>query len=208
MELKKGYFGFLGVLAGLCLVQACSEPLKPEESCGFVQNSQYRRVSWSSDKIVLHVDSSVPSQYVDAIERAAANWNTKLNQNKIEIVKNSSKGTPLSAQKDGVSKVYWKSTWDANRPNEQARTTVYWQGESIYESDVQLNAFNFSYFTDGEPVDFSKVHLESLLVHEFGHVLGLAHREDSGSVMKTSLLNGYIRDEPGHVDMSSLSCEY
>lgn len=208
MDLTKRHFSLLGIFAGLLIVQACSRPLSPEAACNFVQNSQYQRISWQSDKVNLYIDSSVPSNYVSSIEAAANVWNTKLNKQVILVVKSSSAGAASAAQKDGVSKVYWRNSWDSNRPTEQARTTVYWQGSRIYEADVQVNAQNFSYFKSNESVDASKVHIESLLVHEFGHVLGLAHSEESGSVMHTSLLNGYVRDEPGQIDLSSLQCEY
>ncbi len=207
-KFKPHYFGFLGVIAGLLLVQACSRPLSPEESCNFVQNSQYQRISWKSDNVTLHIDSSVPAEFIPSVEAAVQVWNAKLNKNIITVVKSSSAGASGAAQKDNVSKLYWKSTWDENKPNEQARTTVYWQGSRIYEADVQVNAKNFAYFKTGEQLDVSKVHIESLLVHEIGHVLGLAHRDDDGSVMKTSLLSGYVRDEPGQIDLSSLKCEY
>jgi hypothetical protein len=205
---KPQYFGLLGVLTGLMLVAACSRPLSPEESCNFVQNSQYQRISWKSDKVALHIDSSVPQEFLPSVEAAVEVWNKKLNKKIISIVKSSTSGSNANASKDGVSKLYWKDSWDLSKPNEQARTTVYWQGSRIYEADVQVNAKNFKYFKTGDQVDISKVHVESLLVHEIGHVLGLAHRDDDGSVMKTNLLSGYVRDEPGQVDMSSLKCEY
>ncbi|MEK6555866.1 MAG: hypothetical protein AABZ31_11530 [Bdellovibrionota bacterium] len=164
-KFKPRYFSFLGVLAGLLMVQACSRPLSPEASCNFVQNSQYQRISWKTDKVSLQIDSSVPAEFVSSVEAAAEVWNTKLGRKIITVVKTGSAGTAGSASKDNVSKVYWKNSWDANKPNEQARTTVYWQGSRIYEADVQVNAKNFTYFKTGDQLDVSKVHIESLLVH-------------------------------------------
>lgn len=202
------YFAAAGVLVGLVMVQACSEQLKPESSCNFVQNGQYQRVSWSSKTITLQVDPSVPSKYLSAIETSVEIWNGKLANTQIRLQKTGLSGAAGSAKKDGVSKIYWRNTWDANKPNEQARTTVYWSGDHIYEADLQVNAKNFTYFTSAETPSMDQVHLESLIVHELGHVLGLAHTNASGSVMKPNLLSGYKRDEPGQTDLSSLKCEY
>lgn len=202
------YFAGLGVIAGLAMVQACSEQISPESSCNFVQNGQYQRVSWDKKQITLQLDSSVPSQYVSSFETAIQIWNTKLANTVIVLQKTGTTGTVGSARKDGVSKIYWRNTWDDNKPNEQARTTVYWSGNRIYEADLQVNAKNFAYFTSTQAPSYDQVHLESLVVHEIGHVLGLAHTNSSGSVMKPNLLSGYKRDEPGQADLSSLKCEY
>ncbi len=202
------YFAGLGVIVGLFFVQACSEQIKPEASCNFVQNSDFQRVSWSAKVITLQIDPSVPLQYVPSIETAVGIWNSRIGSSHIVLQKTGLTGAEGSARKDGVSKIYWRNTWDADKPNEQARTTVYWSGNRIYEADLQVNASNFAYFTSSQTPSYDQVHIESLLVHELGHVLGLAHENGSGSVMKPNLLSGYIRDIPGQVDLDSLKCEY
>lgn len=202
------YFAGLGVIAGLFMVQACSEQISPENSCNFVQNGQYQRVSWASKQIILELDASVPAQYISSFETAIGIWNARLASTVIVLQKTGVTVSAGTARKDNVSKIYWRNTWDAAKPNEQARTTVYWSGNRIYEADLQVNAMNFAYFTSAEAPSYDQVHLESLLVHELGHVLGLAHTNTSGSVMKPSLLSGYMRDELGQVDLSSLKCEY
>lgn len=190
------------------LVQACSRPLAPQEACNFVQNSQFQRVSWKNRHVIMYVDASVPAQFVPAIQRAADIWNQALGENILNIRTTGGGGQSYEPAKDNYSKIYWMKTWDAHKPNEQARTTVYWAGANIYEADVRINNYNFEYFTDEDTVDYQKVHLESLLVHEFGHVLGLAHVDDSTSVMQVSLANGYLRAQPGQTDLESLKCEY
>ena len=66
---------------------------------------------------------------------------------------------------------------------------------------------NFDFYLEGNAPG-SSVHLESLLLHELGHVLGLKHRDDSGSVMATYLASSTQRTTIAKVDMQDLKCEY
>jgi hypothetical protein len=152
------------------------------------------------------VHSSVPVEAYGAIERAAAKWNQDLGREIIRIDAWGVSGSLEPAQ-DGYSMIYWLKTWDSTRMNEQARTTIYWQGDHIFEADMRLNNKDYQLYTQSnEPV--LGVDLESLVVHEMGHVLGLAHTDAPGSVMNVSLASGQTRRDPGLLDLSSLSCEY
>jgi len=190
-------------------MQACSRKVEPQESCNFVQNPELQRVSWKSRlPVKLLVHSSVPTAAYAAIDRAVAEYNAKLGGGKeiLRIVERGAGGA-LEPQKDGVSMIYWFNTWDPNKPTEQARTTIYWSGVQIFEADIRLNALNFD-FNLSESSSFQNLDLESLLVHEFGHGLGLAHNSSNGSVMNFSLNEGQDRRKLGAADLSSLRCEY
>ncbi|MBK7843247.1 MAG: matrixin family metalloprotease [Bdellovibrionales bacterium] len=104
--------------------------------------------------------------------------------------------------------IYWLRQWESDRRTEQARTTVYWTGSRIYEADIRVNAQNFLFYNgDGSEI-FSGVDLVSLMVHEFGHVLGLSHNEAAASVMATTLASGTLRRVPSKTDLDSIHCEY
>lgn len=201
-------FSILGIITGLMLIQACGKQLPEQESCNFVRNSQLQRVSWAANTPVeIFLDSSVPPEYHDSIEAAVTAWNDESGRELIRLRLGSNPGSDTPAR-DGVSKIYFMNSWDSNKNNEQARTTVYWAGSTIYEADIRVNALNFNFFTSEIDRSYSEVHIESLLIHELGHVLGLAHNDASSSVMQTALANGHIRNNVGQEDLSSLECEY
>jgi hypothetical protein len=110
-------------------------------------------------------------------------------------------------RQDGVNVIYWMSTWEADKFSEQARTSIYWLGDQIREADMRINAKNFTFYTD-TPTSSQDVHLESLLVHELGHVLGLKHKDDSGSVMATYLASRIQRTSIAEADKADIRCEY
>lgn len=195
---------FTLLLSALLGLNACGLNSRPEESCNFVQNSSAQRVSWGDQTpVTLYVDRSVPAEFFGAVEQAVEQWNLVRGRGLIKIGGwiNSSSGPA----RDGANVIYWMNTWEADRPFEQARTTVYWAGERIYEADIRVNAKNFKYAT-GKVA--GTVDIVSLLVHEIGHVLGLTHIESEGSVMATSLASATERRVPTFDDVNSLKCEY
>jgi hypothetical protein len=207
----KGVALILIVLLGSVLTQACSRPKSPEASCNFVQNPEQQRVSWQKHlPVKLYLHESVPNSAYAAIDRAIKEYNDKLGGGQ-EIFRIIARGVggDLNPHKDGYSMVYWFTDWDQSRSTEQARTTIYWSGTEIFEADIRINADpdNFSYYY-GEDSNISGVDLMSLLVHELGHVLGLAHNVSSGSVMNFTLDNGQERRKLGALDLTSLKCEY
>ena len=207
------------VILILLLTQACTRSLDPEEPCNFVQSSQMQRVSWKQDlPVKLMVHSSVPQEAWSSIEKAIKHWNAELAAQGIQgpafVVDLWGVGGAVAPDQDFNNMIYWMSDWEQNLANQQARTTIYWTGSRIYEADIRINDRNHDFYfeRDLEAQDQSeydvKVHFESLMVHELGHVLGLAHNSQEGSVMQTELASGVERQSLGKVDADSVSCEY
>ena len=117
----------------------------------------------------MHIDSGVPNAYYNAIHAAADKWNLAIGREVIKI--GGVVQTDGVPKQDGANVIYVLRSWEPERTNEQARTTVYWAGDRIFEADVRINAHDFDFFTD-TPVA-GKVDIQSLILHEFGHVLGL-----------------------------------
>jgi len=208
LKQKKLLVGSLVIMAAL-FIQACGPQMAaPQESCHFVQNSHQQRVSWKDQTPVkLYLHSSVPSNYYAAIERATNVWNRALGREVLRIELTGVTGSQIPSR-DGDNMIYWLYTWEESRPMEQARTTVYWSGDRIYEADIRINARNFHFYGGEKSEDFTGVDLESLMIHEFGHVLGLAHNHKEGSVMNLTLNSGALRRDLSKEDLSSISCEY
>ncbi len=198
------------VAAGLLLLglffQACAQKPEPQENCNFVQNSLKRRVSWENDvPVIFYIHRSVPGEYFNDIEQALDKWNARFGRNLLKLG-GWTNATDLP-QKDNANIIYWLSEWESDRSFEQARTTIYWSSDRIYEADIRVNAKNFEFFSGENPVKGS-VDLQSLILHELGHALGLAHTQGQGSVMVTTLASATLRREPSEIDLTSLSCEY
>jgi hypothetical protein len=186
---------------------ACNLKITPETGCNFVMNSMQQRVSWNANlPINIYIHNSVPADFVPAIMNAMRTWEAALGKKLFEVVGAGLSG-PATPQKDGVSAIYYLTEWESTKTSEQARTTIYWQGEQIVEGDIRVNAKNFTFFT-GNNIGATSVDFESLLIHELGHLLGLAHDNEAGSVMNERLASGVLRREIGAVDLASVKCEY
>lgn len=189
------------------LGQVISPSSSPQEECGFVQNVYGERISWKNKTpIVLSIHESVPSEFYPALEKAMKDWEEALGRPVFQIREYGVKG-PMAPRQDGTNLIYYMETWEDNRSSEQARTSVYWIGNEIREADVRINAKDFRFYVTN-PKGLHDVHMESLLVHELGHVLGLKHRDSGGSVMATYLSAETERDSIGKIDVDSVRCEY
>lgn len=211
------YFRVAIVLVGLVMGQACGKIFEPEKACHFVQNSRVQRISWKEEvPVTIAIDESVPPEFHDGILLAMETWEKSLGKRLFAFGGIVSAGA--GPTKDGQSVIHWSKEWgDGEKCQsasinksacEQARTTVYWMANQIYEADIAVNSANFE-FSVSDIGETHKVDFESLMVHELGHVLGLSHNDEAGgSVMATSLAYAKLRREPTNEDLDSLRCEY
>jgi predicted Zn-dependent protease len=192
------------LLSSLMLFEIqCAKGPAPQAGCGFVVNNEAQRVSWKNQvPIKMYFDTSVPTQFQDSIKAAFATWEKGIGKHIFEFAGElpSSKAT-----QDRKSVIYWEQTWDAANASQQANTTIYWVDNQITEADIRVNSQNFSFSTNPGNTD---VDIESLLLHELGHVLGLAHTSNEQSVMTPFLSSGVKRRELSAQDVSGVKCEY
>lgn len=177
------------------------------DSCHFVQNSQGARISWKSS-VPAHfiITSTVPPNYDQAILNAAATWNRQKRMTLIEVHRDNS--YPTAAANDGTNGIYFLNAWDSGETKEQGRTAIKWDISKIRDADIKINAQHFKFFNEGDTNTAGKISIESLILHEMGHALGLKHIEESGSSMQPYLASGISRNWAGDVDINSLNCEY
>lgn len=178
-----------------------------QPSCGFAQDVYGDRISWKSTQpvpIIIH--ESVPTYFYAAIDRAMKDWEDALGRPVFTVVTYGASSPAVAAQ-DGTNVIYWMSTWEDDRSSEQARTAVYWTNGMIREADIKINAKNYRFYDSVSTTSYD-VHLESLLVHELGHVLGLQHQDAYPSVMSTTLAANVVRSKVSSKDVESISCEY
>jgi hypothetical protein len=201
-------FAALITAASAALNTSCAKKEPQEQpSCGFVQNIYGQRISWkTAEPIQLNVHTSFPSEYLPALENAMNAWNISTGRKKF-IIANRNFSGPLVQKKDGVSVIYWFNEWEPEKIAEQARTSIYWAGNVMQEADMRINNKAYTFYLN-QPITYTEVHLESLLIHELGHVLGLKHRETAGSVMATYLSASTVRNKVSAEDVTDLTCEY
>jgi hypothetical protein len=213
-SVKIMFFGLFILAVGGCAkgFDAAKLAGPAEPSCGFVQSSTGLRVSWKNNLPVrVYISSSWPARFVDVVKRAALVWNDSVNRDLIEVVEGSVSDGPSLDRKNGV---YWLTSWSPKRPNEQAQTTLYYHDVIPYDGDIKVNAFNFKYYdaeTDAETSSAgadSEYDLESLLVHEMGHLLGLLHFYEPPTVMYPYLYAFDHRVTVSATDLKAIQCEY
>jgi hypothetical protein len=177
-----------------------------QDSCHFTRNNLGVRISWKGSMPVnMIIHRSVPEKYDPEIISAANRWNTAAGRTLMNVKRDN--GIANEPGNDRKNIIYWSSDWDSANSKEQARTISYTDLSRIIDSDIKINAKNFSFVLTTQTSGSSAVNLESLILHEMGHVLGLQHFEGSG-IMSTHLASGKLRFNFSSEELSELSCEY
>jgi hypothetical protein len=221
-RLGSGLLVILGL--SLMLVQ-CTRMVEstPEPACGFfVDKGTGQRLSWKGRiPIQMYVDTSVPLEFMPAIQDAIEAWNKSYGKMlfypaiRMRIPRNSD-----SAQ-DGISSIFWWTESWFGYADEQARTNDFYSSGRITEADIyinvqsDLNPNGFVFHATDKPLGARQIDARAIFVHELGHVAGLVHNEVEGSSMVRGMAfsNAETEDykprrKPGPGDIENLKCEY
>lgn len=166
----------------------------------------HSRKGWSSLPVVLHVDGKFTDLQWEQILAAGATWNRVAERQLIQFERspdNLERGYTIDKYlSQPIKAVVLLSDWCRSRKHGTALGTALWDSEPgdeqvLRQGNVFLNGWHFLTDTSadtlpeapataiGGPVD-----IQSLVLHELGHLLGLAHVPQADSVMQPSLTPG------------------
>jgi hypothetical protein len=134
---------------------------------------------WPGWNATLYMDPEMPANRARAMEDAAAAW-TGVEGSAFRFFHG---GASSSANLRNVSNGSNDVTFSDLPAWVYAWTVTRSSGADIKETDVVFNT-DFEWTTNGSPSDAADV--ETVAVHEFGHVLGLDHEDALPSVMRSS----------------------
>ena len=84
---------------------------------------------------------------------------------------------------------------------------ISWVGSQIKQANILINADNMKFYSE-MATGLSQVDLESVILHELGHVLGLKHNDQRQGVMASYLKENSERRKILTADLDSVRCEY
>ncbi|MBY0316238.1 MAG: hypothetical protein K2Q26_11995 [Bdellovibrionales bacterium] len=196
------------------LLQGCAKdgkPPQPEEACYFQQNGYKQRVSWATLPVTLYADASMSEDQVMAVTKAIEIWNDGLRlqlNGQSAFVFGGALAESIGLAEDRRNVISVTQNWDRDS-SEQAETLLIWRGTHIYDADIRLNGEKP--LSAANLVEVNQLDVVALLVHELGHVLGLAHIESNEyTAMAVSLGFGdhHDRRKIGALELDALKCEY
>lgn len=189
------------------LILACIAPVRPLASdfsgfLDFAGSPAQQRTKWSTKTIQISLSTSLSSpasaitpdsDVIGAVHRALSRWSTAANIRFEEVSSKVESISPVSGG-DGISLITIAETAENlaifGRGHNPARTRMFYDPETgeIVEADIAINPSPINadgkllqFSTDGTPGTYD---LESTLMHEIGHFLGLDHSNVIGSTMQ------------------------
>ncbi len=175
-----------------------------EEECGFQQNSNGARISWNQNlPIQIIHDTNVNFDYKTKIEIAVNKWNSAAGKSLFTYNKNS----PQKITSSAYAQLSFETDWAGSSDHIQGLTYLAYTDNQIYQAKIRLNADNFNFDLENSGTQ-KDIDLESLLIHELGHTLGLKHKTQSNTVMQPFLAEQVVRNKISAEDKANIGCEY
>ncbi|MCC6385825.1 MAG: matrixin family metalloprotease [Dehalococcoidia bacterium] len=136
----------------------------------------------------------------DAVATAANSWNAAGAFSFVDAGATGAGTGGCHGATDGVNTLGW-----ANQDGSVLAITCGWySGARSTEFDMEIDPdWDWTIGSGRVGVD-----LQSVVLHEFGHALGLAHSDDRNAVMYSTYLTGTLRRELAHDDVAALTSMY
>jgi hypothetical protein len=165
---------------------------------------------WSVHPILVHVDETFDEHQVSAIDKVLQTYNSVVGYELLvvgERIPPRETGSGLydyfESTNAEVIKVYRREKWAGTEKPKYVLATTVWSNpindsNTMTYSEIHFNA-EFYYFVDAlqdgivAKDDREIADMETLALHEFGHALGMTHRQvstDKNSIMHSSVFIG------------------
>ncbi len=201
----------------------------PKDCRFFSTDNLGRNLSWAHFPIVLWLQSSMPDKYIESFHTAAQVWEDRFNTNFFDFQRLREKSLvtswisslasffsfdwPIASEEEsGKSIIYWDQNLNEDNSYVYVAKTHHDHVESrIIKSTVRINATLYRYYTNtdiaNDRIGEDDYHLESIIIHELGHVLGLADNDREDSIMGPFQPKEEI-EELEEFDYRNILCEY
>ena len=154
--------------------------------------------TWGTSQVYYYVNgqssSLSPSQVISGVQQAAAAWSQQSRANVQLVYGGTTSGSSLTM--DYKNQVFFR-----NAAPGYAGETYWWYDGSgrLVDFDIALYEGSNRFYTGGAGCTGSGIYLEDLVVHEFGHGLGLGHSDAPGATMAAWM--------PSYCDMTQMTLE-
>lgn len=163
------------------------------------ENSPFHTLTGWSQTIDFYLSHRASDEIIDASEEAAKSWNKAIGWDLLRfagVIAGERERTLYGSLEDEITVIYVEDEWRASTgKSDLTLATTVWENDGasdrIVKGDIILNAENYLFVDANQKLGAeveaaSIVDAESVLLHEFGHLIGLDHVEvtsDPESVM-------------------------
>lgn len=190
------------LVTSMTVAPTSSAPSYDLNNCGLLKStSTGSEATWDKFPITYYIDQSVPPAFRMAVYESAQMWNKQLGFQAIYISPYMTQIQDIPTDKNII---VWSTRPESMPAQFVGLTMPTYNGNTIQTASIIINAaqYNFSVYD----VQLNRIDLTSLMIHEFGHALGLQHSDESHSIMLPSLSNAQIRQEISKEDKRGVLC--
>ncbi len=203
-------------IAALCSCQPPIQVVRSNNDRSPAYYSSHMESSWPSSHsfpVQLKHGSDLTTDEVSALKESTTNWNQGVGEDLFQVgSSNKDSYQNLNEFEDGELGVYKLGHWPSELPPTALAVTQI-HGEAIDSDNIRIThadiLLNYDYFTFSTDGSWG-YDLQTVLVHELGHFLGLYHHGESAeqTVMYPSIGRDTENRIPKEVDINDILAKY